>query len=319
MDPVNPIQLPIDSFQHEKWKPSLEEYKLEILKEGKVVNLSYFLSYVSLPFLTSYVSSFLVEEFILLNEPPKLSIETDESELKLSLSQDTMVEDEDGFQNEDIDVSPRAVEDDSCLATDCYSRSRTKSSTSTRCDSLESNVAARRRRRNLSTETIVEDYMVANYLNNESSKTMKFVTATEETSIFKPVTGKEDGVENVEKRSVPSIPSQEEIIAQINVSCQVSESDFLVNAEDTVVKKEEQRDEVYSSPFPYEEIQETPRANNPKNRNNQSQSSQFSFSICGCEESNSTSSSKKTAFTNPRRHYRTQSHKSSSSFGCVVC
>jgi hypothetical protein len=218
----------------------------------------------------------------------------------------------DGFQDDENDVSPRAMEGDSCLASDCYSRPRTRSSTSTRCDSLESNVTTRRRRRNLSTETIVEDYMMSNNL-NESSKTMKF--AKEDTILFKPISSEEE-VEMIEKRTIPMIPSQE-IITQVNVSCQVSESDFVVNDYEEAIKPKPQH-EVYPSLFPYEEVKEKERSHDSK-ASNHSQNSQFSFSICGCEESASSSSSKKSLSINSRKLSRSQSHKSSSSFGCIVC
>jgi hypothetical protein len=45
IDAFNPIELPMDAFEHEKWKPSLEEYKTELFKEGKMQTVrSFFIS-----------------------------------------------------------------------------------------------------------------------------------------------------------------------------------------------------------------------------------------------------------------------------------
>jgi serine/threonine protein kinase len=36
---VHPFHVPLAAFEHEKWKPNVDEYRMEILKEGK--NLSF--------------------------------------------------------------------------------------------------------------------------------------------------------------------------------------------------------------------------------------------------------------------------------------
>lgn len=203
------VHIPSNAFEHERWKPTLEEFRLEILKEGNrqtSFSLTANLRCLVEDF-TNIVENVSTQSTTMLIETDISSISAEEINKMEKLSTSTAVCNLSSLQS-----SVSHFESSTTIA-DIYrtrgSRSFTsKSEQPLSRDSMESAAPPRHHKsRNWSRDTIVEEYMVAQPPTYETMKTLH-------------------SIEN------PKAPSTSRIL--VNASCQVNEKDFEESKEEMI-------------------------------------------------------------------------------------